>query len=260
MAITQVVTMQLETMMAVYWIDLKRKERCPEGNECAQMQKRLKAGKFTRALELITKWFHFLVLTSRSPSNTHANFSIGSPWAGFKLESFWKRTFSSASLIRFINSTAPPLEGVGNLKESSPSFLMGIFSPQSNSKASYLLGQECLNHVHATRGNFLALQKTKLQECKSKLIRWRSVSTTPLQTTKTNSFWPQEVLNQDSILQQVQKCIQSLVIDGHQYPTWMWHEWCMAAAQLQIMSTWRAVCRALKESTWTPLMTDGNSF
>ena len=60
----------------------------------------------------------------------------------------------------------------------------------------------------------------------------------PLQTIKTNLFWSQEVENYMEVikLQQVQKCIQLLKIDGHRYPIWKWVEQVMAAVRLQIMS------------------------
>ena len=73
---------------------------------------------------------------------------------------------------------------------------MGIFTPQSNLKVSYLLG---LDRIHATCGNFLALLTEKLQVSNKKLIQWISVPNMPLQSIKTNSFWPQVVRNLDNI-------------------------------------------------------------
>ena len=151
------------------------------------MQIRLKAGEFTRALGLTTKWFHFLIPSSRSPSNNHATFAMKAPWAGFKPVSLSERISTSLIRTRFINS--PPLEVVAKLKRSSTLFL--LLTPQSNSKVSYLFG--C-----TTNGNFLALQTKKSQECKWWPIQWKSVGTMPLQTIKTSWFWPQEVLNQQN--------------------------------------------------------------
>ena len=197
------------------------------------MQIRRKAGESTRALGLITKWFHFLILSSRSPSNKHANSAMKLLWAGFKQESSSKGTFSLARVLRFFNS--PPLEDSGGkLKESRPSLILQKFSPQSNCKVIYLFWWI------PTCGNFLALPTKKLQACNKKLIQYKIVTLMPLQIIKTNSFWPQEAMWIKIIAfgcKVVQKCIQLTTISGHQYPIWMRHEEIMAAVQSQIMST-----------------------
>ena len=150
------------------------------------------------------------------------------------------------------------MEGSGKLKKSCPRILLGIFPPQSNSKTSCLLG---LNHLNTTCGNFLASQAKKSQECNKKLIQRKSATNMPLQTITTNLFWPQGVFYLYMLinpLSKVQECIQLLTIDGHRYPRCIRDEAAMAAVQLQIMSTLRAVkfsngtsskFRALKEST-----------
>ena len=151
------------------------------------MQIRRKDGESTLALELTTRWFHFYILTSRSPSSNHANFVMKAPWAGFKPESSSKGTFfSSAGVTRFVNS--PLLEESRKFKKSRPSFMLRRFAPQSNWKVSYLFISS------PTCGNFLALPTKKLQEFSKKLIvYWKIGTVMPLQTIKTNLSWPQEV-------------------------------------------------------------------